>query len=67
MRSFTIDPAHQGHYTLEDYYALPDDIRAKLIDGVLFIMNPPTLLHQNIAGFHHGGHLPIYPKKGYAY
>ena len=51
MRSFTIDPAHQGHYTLEDYYALPDDVRAELIDGVLFIMNAPTLCHQDIAGF----------------
>ena len=49
--TFSIDPAHQGHYTLEDYYALPDDIRAELIDGVLFIMNAPTIRHQNIGGF----------------
>lgn len=24
----------QGEYTLDDYYALPDDVRAELIDGI---------------------------------
>ena len=23
----------QGEYTIEDYYGLPDDVRAELIDG----------------------------------
>lgn len=36
----------QGEYTLEDYYALPDDVRAELIDGVIFIMEAPTSPHQ---------------------
>ena len=39
----------QGEYTLEDYYALPEDQRAELIDGVLYDMATPTLVHQVIA------------------
>ena len=33
----------QGEYTLEDYYALPDDVRAELIDGVIFDMTAPRI------------------------
>ncbi len=32
----------QGEYTLEDYYALPDDQRYELIDGVLYDMAAPA-------------------------
>lgn len=39
-----------GAYTLDDYYALPDDVRAELIDGYLIIMDAPTVHHQNIIG-----------------
>ena len=39
----------QGEYTLDDYYALPDDIRAELIDGVLYDMAAPTTIHQQIS------------------
>lgn len=39
----------QGEYTVEDYYALPEDQRAELIDGVLYDMATPTLAHQTIA------------------
>ena len=38
----------QGEYTLEDYYALPEDVRAELIDGEIFIMEAPTSIHQAI-------------------
>lgn len=38
----------QGEYTLEDYSALPDDVRAELIDGHLIYMEAPTFTHQNI-------------------
>lgn len=41
----------QGEYTLEDYYALPDDTRAELIDGVIYDMTAPTSAHQLITGF----------------
>ena len=41
----------QGEYTLDDYYALPDDHRAELIDGVLYDMAAPSKVHQIITGF----------------
>ena len=34
--------------TLEDYYALSDDIRTELIDGVFYDMSSPTTAHQII-------------------
>lgn len=40
----------QGEYTIEDYYALPDEMRAELIDGVLYDMAAPTFVHQVIIG-----------------
>ena len=40
----------QGSYTLEDYYALPDDVRVELIDGVLYDMSSPLQIHQAILG-----------------
>ena len=39
----------QGEYTLEDYYALPEDQRFELIDGVLFKMEAPSSIHQLIS------------------
>lgn len=42
-------PAAQGRrYTLDDYYALPDEQRVELIDGVFYDMAAPTSLHQLI-------------------
>lgn len=43
-------PSGQGEYTLQDYYALPDDKRVELIDGVFYDMAAPSLIHQQIAG-----------------
>ena len=40
----------QGHYTLDDYYALPDEQRVELIDGVFYDMTAPTPVHQLIGG-----------------
>ena len=39
-----------GEYTLEDYYALPDDIRAELIDGELIFLEAPSSIHQELIG-----------------
>lgn len=38
-----------GEYTLDDYMALPDDIRVELIDGYFYDMVAPHFLHQMIA------------------
>ena len=38
-----------GKYTIEDYYALPDEQRFELIDGVFYDMAAPTTIHQLIA------------------
>ncbi len=40
----------QGEYTLDDYYAIPEDHRVELIDGVIYEMNVPTTYHQLAAG-----------------
>lgn len=39
----------QGEYTLDDYYALPDDVRAELIDGVIYDLASPATHHQMVA------------------
>ena len=39
-----------GSYTLDDYYALPEDQRVELIDGYFFEMLAPTFGHQTIGG-----------------
>lgn len=40
----------QGSYTVEDYWALPEERRVELIDGYFYDMAAPTFLHQQIAG-----------------
>lgn len=35
-------------YTIEDIYALPDGVRAELIDGQIYYMATPTRTHQRI-------------------
>ena len=39
----------QGEYTLADYYALPDERRVELIDGVIYDLAAPDNLHQAIS------------------
>lgn len=39
----------QGEFTLEDYYALPDEQRVELIDGVFYDMSAPRIVHQDIS------------------
>lgn len=38
----------QGEYTLDDYYALPEDVRAELIDGHLIFLEVPRSVHQEL-------------------
>lgn len=39
-----------GEYTIDDYYALPDERRVELIDGVFYEMLAPAIIHQKILG-----------------
>lgn len=39
-----------GKFTIDDYYALPDDRRAELIDGKFYDMSGPSFRHQGIIG-----------------
>ncbi|WP_026527181.1 Uma2 family endonuclease [Butyrivibrio sp. VCD2006] len=39
----------EKHYTLDDYYALPDNVRVELIDGKFYDMASPSQIHQEIS------------------
>lgn len=40
-----------GHYTIQDYFQWPDDLRCELIHGEVYDMAPaPTLAHQEAVG-----------------
>ncbi|MDO4313645.1 MAG: Uma2 family endonuclease [Eubacteriales bacterium] len=43
----------QGEYTIEDYYALPEECRVELIDGVIYNMAAPSGKHQDLGGYIH--------------
>ena len=53
-----------GEYTAEDYFNLPDDQRAELIDGNFYDMATPTTIHQAIAGLVHARILTFIEGKG---
>lgn len=42
--------AEKRVYTMEDINALPDGVRAELIDGEIYYMGSPTRTHQKITG-----------------
>lgn len=46
----TIINKRGGEKTLEDYLALPEDVRVEMIDGVFYDMSAPTIKHQGISG-----------------
>lgn len=58
-------------YTEEDYYNLPDNVRAELIDGQFYYMAAPSRMHQKILSYLHatiynyinskGGICEVYP------
>lgn len=41
-------PAQEKVYTEEDYYNLPEDVRAELIDGRIYYQAAPSRQHQTI-------------------
>ena len=48
----TVYKAKPGGYTLDDYYAIPDNRRVELIDGVIYDMAAPSTIHQYIAALY---------------
>lgn len=40
-------------HTIEDIYALPDGQRAELIDGEIYMMATPSMMHQRISSYLH--------------
>ena len=50
MREEAFHYTVHGSYTLKDYYALPDHLRAELIDGQFYYMSSPGLIHQKLVG-----------------
>ena len=53
-----------GEYTVEDYFNLPNDQRAELIDGNFYDMATPTTIHQAIAGLVYARILTFIEGKG---
>ncbi len=45
--------AHANSYTEEDYYNLPENGRAELIDGQIYYMSAPSRIHQEILSYLH--------------
>lgn len=45
--------AQSSFYTENDYYNLPEDTRAELINGQLYYMAAPSRIHQEILSFLH--------------
>ena len=41
---------HKEYYTAGDFYKMPEDVRAELIDGQIYDMAAPDSLHQAISG-----------------
>ncbi|MBQ9060458.1 MAG: Uma2 family endonuclease [Firmicutes bacterium] len=54
----------QGEYTVEDFFAMPEDWKGELIDGVIYDMTTPTLRHQAILGQIHYRFLDYQKKSG---
>lgn len=48
MDAVTLNECGKKVYTLEDIYALPDGVRAELIDGRIYYMATPSLTHQRL-------------------
>jgi Uma2 family endonuclease len=40
----------QRKYTYEDWLSWPEDMRAELVDGEIYMMAPPSRRHQKISG-----------------
>ena len=50
MTELEYEKSRQGGYTLDDYFALPEEKHAELIDGVFYDMAAPNSVHQAFVG-----------------
>lgn len=48
--AYKIGGEKDKRYTIDDYYALPEDQRVELIDGKFYDMGAPAMIHQKILG-----------------
>ena len=48
MELAELNTQETGRFTEEDYYSLPEGVRAELIDGVFYDMASPTRIHQEL-------------------
>lgn len=54
----------QGRYTTDDLDQFPENIRVELIDGVVYLMNMPKVIHQLISGYIYSRLLQYVTEKG---
>lgn len=52
--TYLTEEKKQGEYIISDYYAFPEDVRAELIDGVIYDMALPLSVHQLLSAKIHG-------------
>ena len=62
--TYLAEKKKQGEYTISDYYAIPEDVRAERIDGVIYDMAPPLSVHQLLSAKIHGYLARYIEKKG---
>ncbi len=60
---YGVEYTGKGH-TLKDYYALPEEQRVELIDGVFYEMSAPETVHQDIEGYMHAAFYEYIRKTG---
>ena len=51
MDALRLSGYKNSEYTMEDLYNLPEGQRAELIDGEMYMMAAPGMLHQRISGY----------------
>ena len=54
----------QGKYTIDDLDQFPENIRVELIDGVVYLLNTPKVVHQMIGGYIYSRLLQHVTEKG---